>query len=69
MLTHSLQNGLALRHASVSGMTARIVRLGLVVGVAMLGVARPASADCTETVRPATAEEKKAYADGFALFL
>ena len=53
---------------SISKTTSRAVRLGLVVGVAILGVARPASADCAP-VRPATAEEKKAHADGFALFL
>jgi hypothetical protein len=37
------------------------------VALACVAVARPALADCVFTTRPASAQEKKIYADGFAL--
>ena len=40
----------------------------LVLATLLVAIARIASADCTATLRPPTAVEKKAYADGFALF-
>lgn len=36
--------------------------------VIIVGIARLASADCTAIIRPATADEKKAYAEAWALF-
>jgi hypothetical protein len=40
----------------------------LVLATLLLATARIASADCTATLRPPTGVEKKAYAEGFALF-
>ena len=40
----------------------------LVLATLFVAIARVVSADCTATLRPPTAVEKKAYADGYALF-
>lgn len=45
----------------------RLVRLGVLLVLATAAAVRPVSADCVFTTRPASAEEKKIYADGFAL--
>lgn len=42
--------------------------IAILVSAGILGEARPLFADCVFAVRPATAAEKKIYADGFALF-
>jgi hypothetical protein len=44
------------------------VKRHLVLAALFVATARVASADCTATLRPPTAVEKTAYADGFALF-
>lgn len=45
-----------------------VVHLALALGAAFTLTPRIVFADCAP-VRPATAEEKKIYADGYALFL
>lgn len=44
------------------------VQMIVFIGAILLAGARAALADCTAVDRPATASEKKIYADGFALF-
>jgi hypothetical protein len=44
------------------------VKRHLLLATCLVATARVASADCTATLRPPTAVEKQAYADGFALF-
>ena len=45
-----------------------MLRVILTTVVILAAAVQPVFADCVFTVRPATAEEKKIYADGFALF-
>ena len=52
-----------------AGISSTAIGLATLIAVAALAAARPAAADCVGAVRPATAQEKKAYTDGLAMFL
>lgn len=54
--------------ASIAAMLTHQSVIAMLIAAAFVGEARPLFADCVFAVRPATAAEKKIYADGFALF-